>query len=65
MPSGWSGGFYLPRKELEKLLAALKNNAEVGNTTKNPVTTAELAEVLDHWNDDQLEARLPRICCAA
>jgi hypothetical protein len=35
MPNGWSGGFYLARKELKKLLAALDNNFEVGNTTKS------------------------------
>lgn len=54
MPNGWSGGFYLARKELEKLLANLGDYAELGNTTKKPVTTADFAEILNHWDDDQL-----------
>src|SRR5215831_3687689 len=54
MPNGHSGGFYLERKELEKLLVVLEYNAEVGDTSEKPVTTAGLAEILDHCNDDRL-----------
>ena len=54
MPNGWSGGFYLARLELEKLLAPLEDNSGIGNTTKKPVTKAELTEILHNWNDDQL-----------
>jgi len=54
MPNGWSGGFYLARKRLEQLLAKLDDHTEVGRTTKKLVTTADLREILNHWNDDRL-----------
>ena len=54
MPNGWSGGFYLARKQLEQLLANCEDSAELGSTTKKPVTAADVREIMKHWNDDRL-----------